>query len=629
MAINTGDTAPMGVNEAATPATIYGQRAEHFAAARDDCQRRWNLVANLRLAAFLFAAFWSWWAYHARTVWPLALACVGFATFVALARYHGRLGRAWRRFAELRAVNLESDLRLARAWDELPLRHQFRAAPDHPYAADLDLYGRASLLQLLQPSSTSMGEATLRAWLLAPTTPETIAARQAAVAELAGQIDLRDELQTQARLVGDAQPDPAPFLTWAEGSPWLLERRGLLWAARLSPILFWITLALWLPGLLPYPLWLVCLLANGVLWRLLGRQARETIGRVAAQEGAFRHYAGSFAVLAGETFATRELERLGADLTADGRPAVTYMQQLARIGRFVVPPSAIVYSLLQYLCLWDLWVLAALERWQAVAGRHARRWLVALGEIEALAALGGLAHAQPSWCYPCVERTAQAVTAHGLGHPYLADGERVANDVTVGPPSSFLLVTGSNMAGKSTLLRALGVNLVLAGAGGPVCARAFRTPPVRLWTSMRVQDSLASGVSYFMAELQRLKAVVVAADADGPEAEPVLLYLLDEILQGTNTAERQIAARRIIAHLVARGAIGAVSTHDLALAAEGPLSQAARPVHFSEQFTEGPTGPTMTFDYHLRPGIATSTNALRLMALVGLTLDPAALAADP
>jgi DNA mismatch repair ATPase MutS len=202
---------------------------------------------------------------------------------------------------------------------------------------------------------------------------------------------------------------------------------------------------------------------------------------------------------------------------------------------------------------------------------------------------------------------------------------RVVNDVVVGPPGTFLLVTGSNMSGKSTLLRAIGVNVVLAGAGGPVCAGGLRLPPVALWTSVRVQDSLERGVSYFMAELQRLKLVVDAArlqhERGGTQRVPSLLYLLDEILQGTNTVERQIAARRIIAFLVASGAIGAVSTHDLALADAPELSAGTRPVHFTDTVGDGAGRPVMSFDYRLRPGVATTTNALRLMELVGLDLD--------
>jgi DNA mismatch repair ATPase MutS len=175
------------------------------------------------------------------------------------------------------------------------------------------------------------------------------------------------------------------------------------------------------------------------------------------------------------------------------------------------------------------------------------------------------------------------------------------------------------MSGKSTLLRSLGVNIVLAGAGGPVCAGSLALPPVRLWTSVRVQDSLERGVSFFMAELQRLKHIVDAA-RDTKTDDPRVFYLLDEILQGTNTAERQIAARRIIRFLVDQGAIGAVSTHDLSLA-EGPeLTPAARPVHFAETVSRDGKGPPMTFDYKIRPGLATTTNALRLMELIGFDL---------
>jgi DNA mismatch repair ATPase MutS len=267
--------------------------------------------------------------------------------------------------------------------------------------------------------------------------------------------------------------------------------------------------------------------------------------------------------------------------------------------------------------LWDVHVLDAVEGWQREVGPHVRGWLAALGTGEALAALASLAHDQPTWVFPDLAPEAPALVGTGLGHPLLPDSTRVGNDVDLGPPGTFLLVTGSNMSGKSTLLRAIGANAVLAQAGGPVCAGSLSLPPLRVWTSMRVQDSLAAGVSFFMAELLRLRDVVRAADAAG---SPVL-YLLDEILQGTNTAERQIAARRVILHLLRQGAIGAVSTHDLSLvAADAPpaLVAAARQVHFRETVLDTAEGPRMTFDYTLRPGTATSTNALRLMQIVGL-----------
>jgi DNA mismatch repair ATPase MutS len=268
-------------------------------------------------------------------------------------------------------------------------------------------------------------------------------------------------------------------------------------------------------------------------------------------------------------------------------------------------------------------VLAALERWRQQGGEQARQWLESLGEAEALASLASLRHDQPAWIFPRLDPDGDTLAAVQVGHPLLRDEVRVCNDVTLGPPGTFLLVTGSNMSGKSTLLRSIGVNAVLALAGGSVCADAFTLPPVALWTSVRVQDSLERGVSFFLAELQRLKLIVDAATRAGETDGPRVLYLLDEILQGTNTAERSVAARRIIAYLVDQGAIGAVSTHDLALADDPRLAVSAETVHFTDTVGEGPDAPPMSFDYRLRPGVATTTNALRLMKLIGLDLEEA------
>jgi DNA mismatch repair ATPase MutS len=215
---------------------------------------------------------------------------------------------------------------------------------------------------------------------------------------------------------------------------------------------------------------------------------------------------------------------------------------------------------------------------------------------------------------PVVDPGLKAVTATGISHPLMSPDRRVANDVSVGPAGTVLLITGSNMSGKSTLLRSIGLNLVLAQAGAPVCAAEFRTPPLRVYTSIHVEDSLELGLSYFMAALARLKQIVDAAERGPAEGRP-LLYLLDEVLQGTNSIERSVAVRAVVQHLLEAGAIGVMTTHDLALAAEEPLAASATLAHFTEQVhADG----SMTFDYRLRPGLATSTNALRLMQLIGI-----------
>ncbi len=613
--------APPAVGEnPPTAAEVYRERCARFGGLRDFYTDRWNLIANVRLGTFVLAAIglgWGIWQDIPPLTWLGGLLLVAFAVLV---NYHNRLDRQRRRYAELWAINDEASKRLARDWESLTPRFTAQAPPDHPYAGDLDIFGRASLFQLLESMGTAIGARTLERWLLAPAPPAEVRERQPAVAELAPLIDLRDALALSGRMMGNPPPDPEPFLAWAESAPWLARHQSLLWAGRVSTVLLWLTFAAWAAGLTRYPFWAIFLVANIVLVRVLGVRATMTLERVAAGEDSFRHYAESFALLGEADFRAPRLRHLQSVLSAGGLTAHQQMRRLHTFARLGFPAESMLYLPVQIATLWDVQVLAALEGWQAVAGPRARSWLTALGEAEALAALSVPLHDDPTWAFPVLDPAALALEARDLAHPLLPGTVRVANDVTVGPPGTFLLVTGSNMSGKSTLLRAIGTNIVLAQAGGPVCATAMRLPPVTLWTSMRIQDNLEQGVSYFMAELRRLKQVVDAARTTHTAGSPRLFYLLDEILQGTNTAERQIAARRIILYLVGQGALGTVSTHDLTLADVPEVAAAAQPIHFVETVHSDGAGPAMTFDYKIRPGIATSTNALRLMEIVGLHL---------
>ena len=276
--------------------------------------------------------------------------------------------------------------------------------------------------------------------------------------------------------------------------------------------------------------------------------------------------------------------------------------------------------MLQFACAWDIHFYDRLEAWREKYGAQVPHWLEAIGWYEALGALANLAHDNPGWVYPEVSASNDRIAGSQLGHPLIPAARRVCNDVNLGPPGTFLFVTGSNMSGKSTLLRSIGVDTVLANSGGPACAEALSLPPISLWTSVRIVDSLEMGVSYYMAELLRLKQIVDASKTPQPDGR-IICFLLDEILSGTNTAERQIAARRIISLLIERGAIGAVSTHDLDLISESDLAVPAQEVHLAETVHESNGALDMTFDYTLRPGLATTTNALKLMELVGIPLQ--------
>jgi MutS-like protein len=603
------------------PAEVYRQRRGAFASEEQRLGRisfRYSILRGVLFLAFVACLGvilvrggrpgWEWWAGAA--FWLIA--------FLAVLPHHERIIQRQRRQGELRAINEEGLLRLARDWDALPVPSLPEPADDErPIARDLNLFGRASVAHLLGTVQTPPGRATLASWLLHAAPPEEIVARQEAVAELSPEIDLRQKVEVGVRPMEKAAPDLTPFLRWAAGEPWLLRRPPLLWLARLLAVATPVALIAVIAT--PFPLRVFLLLAtiNLSLGYSLRMRTFGTFDLVEAREDEFQLYAGALDRIAGRSYTAAELQRLAGDLKAGDEPAHRWMELLhRRVELSDVRHSAYLHLPLQALFVWDLHVLYLLERWQRDAGPRVQAWLAALGRFEALSALAGLRFEQPDWAFPRVDREADRFEARELGHPLIRDDRRVPNDVTVGPPGTFLLVTGSNMSGKSTLLRAIGVNAVLAQAGGPVCAASLRMPPVTLATSILVEDSLAEGISFFMAELKRVKRIVEEADRAHAGGR-VLLYLLDEVLRGTNSYERQVAVRRVLLHLLRKGVIGAVSTHDLQIAEVEELEAACVPVHFRETIHPG-GDPPMTFDYKLRPGVATTTNALKLMELVGL-----------
>jgi hypothetical protein len=603
-----------------SPAEVYESRHARFSREVTATTLRFDRVATLRLVTFLVTVAVAGVAIWRRAFAPGALAVAFLAAFVVLVAYHVRLGRRRRRAMLLVQINDEGRRRLSRDWDGLPLRHELTADAAHPYAADLDVLGRASLLHLLDTTTSPMGTEQLRDWLLEPAEAAVVRERQAAVAELAGLVELREELQFLGRDQGEEGPDPEPFLRWAEDGRWLARRPVLRWCARVSPALLWASLAAWLLRAVPVPAWPVFVALNALIWLRLGPGTEQVLSTVREQYGPFGRYARQLSVLATMDASAPLLCRLRESVRVDGVPGDRLVRRLDSILGWAVPQGSLQHFAVQLLFLWNVHALDAVERWQRRVGGRARPWLNAIGEVEALAALGGLAHDNPTWTFPDLDAAADRITAVQAGHPLIEPGRRVDNDVTLGPPGTFLLVTGSNMSGKSTLLRTMGANVVLAAAGAPVCARRLHLPPALVWTSMRIEDSLEQGVSYFLAEVRRLKRIVDAATASG-ETPPLVCYLLDEVLQGTNTAERQIAARAIIGLLTRQRVVGAVSTHDLTLADSPELSAIAQRVHFRETVTVGEDGPGMTFDYRLRPGLATSTNALRLLEMIGLSVS--------
>jgi ABC-type multidrug transport system fused ATPase/permease subunit len=601
----------------------YEKRAAAHTAAAAVERRRSLRISRLRLLTFLPAAACVVWmlAVHPSAVLGLVAAAL-FVVFGSLVVRHARIEERIAWFDALRLVNERSQARLRRDWSGLPAAEMpiARDLTHHPYATDLDLFGRASVAQWLGPSATPTGVDRLASWLLDTASIPEIQARQAAVLELARADVWREQFFAHGVLISrEGVPRLDRFFGWAEGPPVFGGRevawRGLVVLLTLS---IWILLALQITGLVDAALWMLPMMTGVVLSFVNAARIYGTFERAGAGQRALSLYA---ALLEHAVAVSGESERLAAlrsHVTDGARPAPACMRQLNRILGFAELRSGagIFHFLIQVLTLWDFHVVFALDRWRMQAGRHVRGWIEAVGELDALSSLANVAFDHPSWCTPEFHLSRE-LAASSLAHPLLPDDRAVANDVHVGPPGTVLVITGSNMSGKSTLLRAMGLNVVLAQAGAPACASSLRLPSCDLQASIRVQDSLELGLSYFMAALARLKAIVDAAEHE--RKNRVLLYLLDEILQGTNSVERSVAVRGVVRHLLDAGAIGAMTTHDLAVASQPPLATAARLVHFTETVDER---GTMSFDYRLRPGLATSRNALRLMRMIGIALGP-------
>ncbi len=631
--------------ELTDPRAIYANREAEASRSADRWRTRFDYVARLRMGVTLAlaAVVIAYLTVPGAQMFLIAISVVLIVGFTVLVVRHARISRKEIWYRELAQVALEARHRRLRRWGEFADPGP-EPPPDHPYADDLDVFGHASLHVLLGTTSTRPGADMLTDWLLAPAPPETVKRRQHAVQELAPAIDFRDELQAMGRIAGPVEPKQLRLLLeWAESAAWLLPMRGLKWLAVAVPIFMIAGAGLHIFAGVSY-LWVIPIGVAIAVTRRYTRRIHDDFTRTSSGESGLRRYHTLVAHIANGRFEDPLLAELRESLIGSGdaspeseapakaeAPAESEApaEALKRLFRLVelsnVRYNAQIHFPLNVLTLWDIHVLVRLERWKSQHGAALRGWMTALGRADALSALAGLAHAHPDWAFPEIEELqpdgqpdgSPRLEARRLGHPLLAPEIAIRNDVSLGPPGSLLLVTGSNMSGKSTLLRAIGANVILAGAGGPVCAEVMALPVADLRTSMRIRDSLEEGISYFMAELKRLKAV---CDAASEANERPVLYLLDEILQGTNTAERQIAARRILRHLLDQRAIGAVTTHDLTLADAEDLKERAVLVHFRESLEERKDGPPIAFDYQLRPGIATSTNALRLMEIMGLAL---------
>ena len=566
-----------------------------------------RIIGNIRLVVALFAVTLGFFVFGKPVISPWWLV-FPVAVFVALAVWHSRVIE--RRDRAARAVRFYSKgiERLENRWMGEGEAGEQHREPDHVYADDLDLFGRGSLFEFLCTARTQSGEATLAQWLKTPAPAEEVLLRQEAVAELRDRIDLREDLAAFAEVVR-TNVNPNALAEWAEKPPVTFPRgtRPLV-AFIVAMVLF--TFSLWMAQVIRRTPFLIVILIESGFGLALRGKVRSIIEEAEHPARDLDLLSDVIRCIEAQHFNARLLVQVRSRLETQGKPASseilrlhTFISRLDdRANAFFAPIAAAV--------LWGTQFAMAVERWRSRCGGSIRQWLAAVGEFEALCSLAAYSFEHPADPFPVLAQRDAWFDAHGLGHPLLPDEKFVRNDVHLGGELRLIIVSGSNMSGKSTLLRSIGLNTVLAWAGGPVRANRLEISPLQVGASLRIVDSLQDGRSRFYAEITRLRQIM---DLAGQKR--TLLFLVDEMLSGTNSHDRRIGAEGLVRTLVDRGAIGLITTHDLALAhIADTLGSRATNMHFSDTIVDG----RLYFDYRLRPGIVEHSNALELMRSVGL-----------
>ena len=567
-------------------------------------QRKHLWLGNVRIAVFLAILVQCW--ITGKTGFPSVYwLLVPIAAFIALVIAHRRVVGNLNSARRAVAVYSRGLARIEDRWAGSGETGNEFKDPLHMYAEDLDILGEDSLFQLLSTARTNMGKQCLAHWLLTHAPLPEIRERQVAVAELASRLDLREDLA----VVGESEriaAKPEPLVAWAREESGLKD--GRWWAAALAALSIATLVVgfkwLWTP-------FVVSLLINGIITS----RARHRLEKIFAGIGDTHKDLDSLALLLrrieAEKFQSPMLQQLQARLLTHGLPPSACIARLDTLADLDDSRHNWFVRVFDIPLLYSMQVAFALERWRRTYGSGIEAWLDVVGEIETLVSIAAYSyeHAEdpfpefaPAEAEPCFEGDA-------LGHPLLPSDKCVRNDVRLGGSSQVLLVSGSNMSGKSTYLRVVGINSVLAMMGAPVRAARVRLSRVAVGASMRVSDSLQKGISHFYAEIKRLRQVV-----DLSAAQPTL-FLLDEVLQGTNSHDRRVGTEGVLRTLIHNSAIGLVTTHDLALTSlEEVFPERVRNAHFQERFEDD----SLSFDYRLRPGVVTTSNGVELMKSIGL-----------
>jgi hypothetical protein len=594
----------------ADPQSEYAWRLEISKQAIDKQERRHITLGNTKLAIIIAGLVLAWLSLHSGLFSPYWI-FAAVAIYAIAAIVHGRVIQARTRAERITNFYLRGIARIEDRWTGTGEPGERFRDPKHVYAEDLDLFGRGSVFELLSTCRTLMGEERLARWLLSASDVPLILERQKTVAELRDALNLREQLGV---LGEDLRPrlDPEKLVEWSERGA-ILGNAGFRIVAIALAIAAVGTGCFMLATLQIWP-FLGVLIVELFVWRWLQHRSITVVATLSCNADGLNLFSQILQRIETERFASARLQQITESLRSDAESASQAVRGLARIVYWIDGRESLLAHLLDLPLLYTIQLGFAADAWRRRWGAKVRAWVDSVAEMEALLSLATYSFEHPNDPFPEFVPTGGNAPAilHGteLGHPLIPSSHCVRNSVQLDEATRVFLVSGSNMSGKSTLMRTVGVNAVLAMAGAPIRGRSLQMTPVRVGSRIRTTDSLQEGRSAFYTEILRIHDVLMLTN--GPAR---LLFLFDELLEGTNSKDRQIGANGLIRAFVERGSIGIVTTHDLALTEiTAALDGQVRNMHFQDYVENG----EMRFDYKLRDGVVTKSNALDLMRLIGL-----------
>jgi hypothetical protein len=598
------------------PEAEYQRRIDALRTALIPLNRRHTVLGYSKVSLLfigLAVLVWIVTSKQISTYWVLA----PILLFIFLEVLHERVVRAIDRNARAAKFYERGIARINDRWVGTGEAGDRFASESHSYARDLDLFGNGSVFQLLCDARTRAGEQTLASWLLSPASPDEVRFRNDAIADLRDRIDLREDL---AVLGGNLRQGMSPdvLVAWAESKPILASplRRisaAVLAAVWLASFFTWIAWGISGPRSFGRMTFVVVLIS--IVNVSFGRANRRWLEAALRADASCRGLPLLAAVMARferESFSAPKLVELQARPEVEGERPSRSIARLGRLLEFLESNRNIVIELFDRVVFYTLQTTFAIEAWHGKFGPSVRGWIAAIGELEALSSLAAYSYEHPDDVFPEFSAESPCLEAEDFTHPLIPSSRAIRNDIRLGRDLRLMIISGPNMAGKSTFLRAVGLNAVLAQCGAPVRARRLRLSPLHVAASVCVLDSLQGGISRFYAEILRIK---LAVDLAG-ELPPVL-FLLDELLGGTNSHDRRVGSESVVKNLLDRGAVGMITTHDLALAEiADSLGSCAANFHFEDRVEDG----QLRFDYRLSPGVVRTSNALQLMRSIGIEI---------